>query len=164
MSVRRYFRASLWLPLIVTLGALLLGGIEYLVSEPRPPSLNGPRVQSPPGIFLPVASFLYLSLAAGGLPYLLLFVPLFWWLSGRVTERRLPVLAVASPLLFTIIMVGVIVLPELLRDGHPGRFAKSEELEGIAVFSFALSLVYAILALCGFRFAARRGWLLEPSE
>jgi len=131
----------------VTLGALLLGGIEYLVSEPRPPRLTGPRVQAPPGIFLPVASFLGLSLAAGGLPYLLLFVPLFWWLSGRVTERRLPVLAIASPLLFTIIMMGVIVLPELLRHGDLGRFASSEELEGIAFFSFALSLVYAILAL-----------------
>jgi len=164
MTVRRYFRASLWLPLVVTLGALLLGGIEYLASEPGLPRLDGPRVQSPPGFFLPVASFLYLSLAGGGLPYLLLFVPLFWWLSGRVTERRLPVLAIASPFLFTIIMTGVIVLPVLLRDGHLGRFAKSEELEAIALFSFALSLVYAILALCGFRFAARRGWLLEPSE
>ena len=104
-------------------------------------------MQAPPGIFLPVASFLGLSLAAGGLPYLLLFVPLFWWLSGRVTERRLPVLAIASPLLFTIIMMGVIVLPELLRHGDLWRFASSEELEGIAFFSFALSLVYAILAL-----------------
>jgi len=164
MTVRRYFRASLWLPLVVTLGALLLGGIEYLVSEPRPPRLNGPHVQSPPGTFLPVASFLYLSLAAGGLPYLLLFVPLFWWLSGRVSERRLPVLALVSPFLFTFIMAGVMVVPELFRHGHLGRIAESDWLEGVSIFSFALSLVYAILALCGFRFAARRGWLLEPSE
>ena len=163
MTARRYFRASLWLPLVVTLVALLLGGLEYLVSEPRIPNVNAPRVQSPPGILLPVASFLVLSLAAGGLPYLLLFVPLFWWLSGRVAERRLPVLSIASPGLYTFIMVGVIVLPELLQHGQLGRFAGSEELEGISFFVFALSLVYALLALCGYRYARRRG-LIQLSE
>jgi hypothetical protein len=160
MTARRYFRASLWLPLVVTAAALLLGGLEYLVSEPRLRAVNAPRVQSPPGIFLPVASFLFLSLAVGGLPYLLGFVPLFWWLSGRVSERRLPLLALASPVLFTFIMVGVIVVPHLLRHGNLGE---SEQLMGISLFSFGLSLVYAILALCGYR-CARRGGSVELSE
>src|SRR4029434_5155561 len=82
---------------------------------------------------------------------------------GRVSERRLPLLAIASPFLFTFIMVGVLVLAHLRTHGNLGRITESEELAGISLFSFGLSLVYAILALCGYRGARRRG-SIELSE
>ncbi|HEX2091880.1 MAG TPA: hypothetical protein VHG28_05725 [Longimicrobiaceae bacterium] len=143
MSTRRYYQASLSLPLLVPLAAALVGAVA--------PERSG---------VADVASILVFSGIYGGLPYVVLAAGLLRWWRGR-GDREIRTSIHLAPLLMLPLQLVPLIAYSMLSG--PGAWTRMGQ--GILFFGgFVLGLgyLYVLVAEAGFHLGMWRGWI-RPS-
>lgn len=130
MSVRLIYRISIWLPLLVPAGALVV--VRLFDLQPA-------NVPARKFVQLMAASLLY-----GGIPYGVLAAWASWWITER-PEPEINRLMFCAPL----VMAGVFALVAVVTGigvGRPGPFIAVAVLG--AIVSVPLGYAYVILIVC----------------
>lgn len=122
MKIETFFRVALAFPLAVPILLLLLGNQA-------------------------IASVLWLSFWFGGMPYLLLAVPTFYWLRKPRARARVLFLVWISPAVFTAVMIlGWLTYSLYGHFTNPDLIFDAASLLPVTFFSLLLSTGYVLVA------------------